>query len=221
MTGLVFLLLKGYKESFLILNDHYIKELDFPMFLLTHIGNGLMILSLLTILWSKDKLNLIICAIISVILSGLMVQFLKNIFFGNWSRPLSVFYHGNPPIHIYPGYELIDNTFPSGHSTTIAAVFTIIAFAYRDKNKFLLTALSLLSVIIIYTRVYLGVHFLGDILAGSFLGMTFSFVTLRLLLTPISVKVMRLYTYPKASFYLLLLGLVMFVISIFVVYKNL
>jgi membrane-associated phospholipid phosphatase len=221
MAGMTLLILKGYKESFLILNRHYLTWLDFPLFLLTHIGNGLMIISILTMLWTKDKLDLLICTIISVIVSGLTVQFLKINFFGTWDRPLIVFFHLNPPIHYLPNYVLRDDAFPSGHSTTIACVFTIVAFAYRQKSKVFLMLLSLFSILIIYTRVYLGVHFLGDILAGSFLGITSSLLIIYKLHSPIKARISKAYLYPKTSLYLKILGEILFIIAIYVVYRNL
>ncbi len=220
ILGIVLLCLKGYKGSFLMLNGHFITSLDFPIYLITHIGNGLMVLSILAILWTKDKIDLLICAIISVITSGLMVQILKNYFFSNWSRPIIVLEPLHLPIHMFRSYVLLDNTFPSGHSTTIACVFTIVAFAYRNKSKIFLLALGIFSVMIIYTRVYLGVHFLGDILAGSLLGVCCSLVIIQKLNIPIKAKISKLYLYPKTSLYLRIIGVVMFLISIFVVYKN-
>jgi membrane-associated phospholipid phosphatase len=221
IAGMMLLIFKGYKGSFLLLNSHYLTWLDFPLFLLTHIGNGLMIISILALVWQKDKLDLLSCAIISVILSGLMVQFLKINFFGSWSRPFVVFNQLNPPIHYLKNYVLRDDAFPSGHSTTIASVFTIVAFAYRRKSRLFLLVLSLFAILIIYTRVYLGVHFLGDILAGSFLGITFSLLVLYKLYSPIKAKISKLYLFPKTSLYLKLLGSIMFVIAVYIVYRNL
>ena len=221
MAGMILLILKGYNESFLILNSHYATWLDFPLYLLTHTGNALMIISILAMIWTKDKLDLLICAIISVTISGLLVQVLKINFFGTWSRPLIVFFHLEPPIHYLPNYVLRDDSFPSGHSTTIACVFTIVAFAYRKKSKIFLVLLSLLSILIIYTRIYLGVHFLGDVLAGSFIGTTFSLIIIYKFHEPIKARINGLYLYPKTSLYLKILGGILFMISLYIVYKNL
>lgn len=74
------------------------------------------------------------------------------------------------------GINLIDEggySFPSGHSmTSVAAYGMIIYYLYKSKlNNILkytgMTISILLSILIPISRVYLGVHFLSDILAGA------------------------------------------------------
>src|ERR1035437_9009204 len=184
IAGGILLYMKGYKGSFLLLNSHYSSILDTPLYLLTHLGNGLMIIAILMLLWSKDKLDVLLCVIIGVIISGIIVQLFKNYLFDKWARPQLVFEGQLLNIHTYPHYRIIDNSFPSGHSNTIAGVFTIIAYAYRNRTKAFITLISLFTLLICYTRIYLGVHFLGDVLAGSFLGISVSLLTLKFLHLP-------------------------------------
>ena len=65
--------------------------------------------------------------------------------------------------------DIVGSSFPSGHST-IAGVVGTYAFLSREikKNfKYLLLVLALLTAI---SRMYLGVHYLSDVIAGLFLG---------------------------------------------------
>jgi|SRR3989344_5859526 len=56
-------------------------------------------------------------------------------------------------------------SFPSGHAT---AVFTLIPFF--DFNKILYYAWIFIAVIVSLSRVYLGVHYLSDVVFGALLG---------------------------------------------------
>lgn len=65
--------------------------------------------------------------------------------------------------------NVVGSSFPSGHST-IAGVAAVYAFLSREikKNfKYLILLLALLTAI---SRMYLGVHYLSDVIAGLFLG---------------------------------------------------
>jgi len=220
IAGSILLFMKGYKGSFLFLNSHYLTVLDIPFYLLTHLGNGLMIVAILMLLWSKTKLDMLACAIIGVIISGIIVQLLKNYVFDTWARPQLVFDRHLESIHTYPHYRIIDNSFPSGHSNTIAGVFTIIAYAYRNRSKMFIIITGLFALLICYTRIYLGVHFLGDVLAGSFLGISISLLTLKIIHQPTKELTDKLYSYKNTSIFIRLLGLLLFMLSIYFVYRD-
>ncbi|MGI6233613.1 MAG: phosphatase PAP2 family protein [Prevotella sp.] len=64
--------------------------------------------------------------------------------------------------------------FVSGHATNIVGLVTWLCLVYKDKlsrSMFLLFA-----VMMCYSRIYLGVHYPGDILAGAILGASISTV---------------------------------------------
>lgn len=69
-------------------------------------------------------------------------------------------------------------SFPSGHSMGSAVCYVLIAylFARYEKNKFvkfLIYFIAVLSsVIIAFSRVYLGVHYPSDVVAGFMMGIT-------------------------------------------------
>jgi membrane-associated phospholipid phosphatase len=95
--------------------------------------------------------------------TGLSVQYGKK--FISRDRPELVAF--------YPEHNF---SFPSGHATTSMALFGMLAyFAYRhlhtrrQRRAALLTA-GILIILIGFSRIYLGVHFLSDVLAGFLLG---------------------------------------------------
>jgi len=77
----------------------------------------------------------------------------------------------------------VDYSFPSGHSQNSAAFFITIAVLLltnvkQKKIKIpLVTLCIILPLIVGFTRVYLGVHFTGDVLAGWALGAAVAFAT--------------------------------------------
>ena len=59
-------------------------------------------------------------------------------------------------------------SFPSGHTTSVFALATLLAIF--DGNKKWNSLYLLAAVAVGYSRIYLGQHFLGDVLVGSLIG---------------------------------------------------
>ncbi|WP_299708913.1 phosphatase PAP2 family protein [uncultured Pontibacter sp.] len=94
---------------------------------------------------------------------GLSVQYGKK--FISRDRPTEVAF--------YPEHNF---SFPSGHATTSIALWGILAyFGYRHldqrrQRRLTILAAGVLILMIGFSRIYLGVHFLSDVLAGFLLG---------------------------------------------------
>ena len=94
---------------------------------------------------------------------GLSVQYGKK--FISRDRPSEVAF-----------YPVQNFSFPSGHATTSMALWGILAyFAYRHLHQkrlrnLVLAGAGALILLIGFSRIYLGVHFLSDVLAGFLLG---------------------------------------------------
>jgi membrane-associated phospholipid phosphatase len=69
------------------------------------------------------------------------------------------------------------HSFPSGHATTSFACATVLAFAVPR----LRLPLLLLAAAIAWSRVYVGVHYPLDVLAGALLGAAIGMATIRVL----------------------------------------
>lgn len=88
----------------------------------------------------------------------------------------AVFRHPRPdPANLLPGirelaarYAPSSPGFPSGHAQGSAAFWGALAVVSRSRK--LQALLALLILLICYTRLYLGVHFMGDVLFGLLLG---------------------------------------------------
>ena len=161
------LVIHGYRDSFLLLNGIHMPLLDYLMFVLTWFGDSLFIGSLVVLVFPRH-ISLQIMIILSVAVSGLLAQALKQWLFSGWDRPLKVF-DGQELVHFIGNYKLYHRSFPSGHSVTTGAAFTVLAGYLRDKKAWVIMC-GLFTVMVSYTRIYLGSHFPGDVLAGSMLG---------------------------------------------------
>jgi undecaprenyl-diphosphatase len=92
-----------------------------------------------------------------------------------------VFQRDRPPLamHLAPA---INASFPSGHATLSATVFLTLGaliahFAQRRRVRiYALTAAVLLTVVVGCSRVYLGVHWPTDVLAGWCVGAAWALV---------------------------------------------
>jgi undecaprenyl-diphosphatase len=165
----VVVILMGYKDSFLFMNGQRYTWLDWPMFVITHLGDSMILASVLSfiLVWKKPKAAFNI--IVVVIISGVLGQILKVVFFEGWDRPLRVF-NESPIVHTLPHYRLFHNSFPSGHSITAISAFTALIWSIKPSQRMQLV-IALIAVSITYSRIYLGVHFPGDVLAGSIFGL--------------------------------------------------
>ncbi len=175
--GAMFLLLFGYELSFIRLNAMHKNWLDLPMMMLTMFADAGFISVLLIFLLIKRHAYELIMLLIAIILSGLLAQLLKHQVFDNWDRPP---YLLKEQVHTVGKYILNHHSFPSGHSTTIAAVFTILAY-FRRKYRWEILIYAILCPAVAFTRIYLGVHFLGDVVAGLALGFLCSLMLLWLI----------------------------------------
>jgi membrane-associated phospholipid phosphatase len=102
------------------------------------------------------------------LLSALLAQVLKNVF--SMPRPWEVFNHGEYTYFIDNVTHHGFSSFPSGHSTTVFTLAMMLAIFEKNKKA---NALYLLPAVAVgYSRIYLGQHFLTDVLMGSFLGVT-------------------------------------------------
>jgi membrane-associated phospholipid phosphatase len=145
----------------------------------TNVGDGLFAVFIgLIFLFIELRASLLI--LISFLISAGITQFLKHLVFSDEFRPMHYF-GSDKNFHLIEGLEYhLNNSFPSGHSTTCFALFTMLAI-YFSSRKMLQLFFVFSAILFAFTRVYLSQHFFEDILAGSFVG-TFSSVVVWLLL---------------------------------------
>jgi membrane-associated phospholipid phosphatase len=171
LTGLSYLLLTSKSASFLFLSSFHTHELDKFFIVYTNVGDGLFSIAAVVLLLLLRRFNMAWQVLAAYAISGLLAQLLKNLIYS--PRPKEYF---KMKEHIY----LIDgitntgsSSFPSGHTASIFALVTMLAFFGKDKK---LCALYLVPAILVgYSRIYLAQHFLLDVLSGSLIGVLTAF----------------------------------------------
>ncbi len=132
---------------------------------ITHIGDSVVLITFCLLLFviPKSRKTIALPISVAVILSMILDVTLK-----------SIFARERPDI-----LQLINETsysFPSGHAMNNAALYTILIllifkFIKNKPLKIVLVAVCItLTIAIGYSRIYLGVHYAGDVLDGWLLG---------------------------------------------------
>jgi membrane-associated phospholipid phosphatase len=164
--GLVVLLTQGKAGSFIELNPYHRSTLDRVFAWVTFMGDGWFPVLVFLIFLVLRRWSAAAQVITAFLLSALMAQILKSVF--SMPRPKQFFSPGQYPYFIDGVTHIGFASFPSGHSTTIFALATVLAIL--EKNKKANVAYLLIAVAVGYSRIYLGQHFLGDVLMGSCIG---------------------------------------------------
>lgn len=151
-----------------IISEHLITERVTPVAkIITQFGGAMVLTSIaimLLILIKDRKIGILIW--INLIISTLLNQILKHIV----QRPR--------PIE----FRIIDESgysFPSGHSMVSTAFYGFLIYLiYKNvKNKYLrnslMIILSILIILIGTSRIYLGVHYTSDVIAGFLISISY------------------------------------------------
>jgi membrane-associated phospholipid phosphatase len=159
------------EKVFLALNNQHTYVADVILKYFTYVGDGIFMAALGIILWLLGKKKLGLLLILSFLLSGLLAQSIKRL----EERPRPGLYFKKPEVIHRVDDELLKgrNSFPSGHTTTAFATFSLLAFATR--NKLVQLFFFAVAVAVGYSRIYLGAHFAEDVLAGASLGFISSY----------------------------------------------
>lgn len=142
--------------------------------IITNLGSPyvLILLTLLSFLLKNKKISFIITANLGLI--TIINQVLK--FIVKRPRPSDLF------LIVETGYS-----FPSGHSMVSLSFYgLLIYFIYKYfKNKklkiCLITLLSLIIILIGVSRVYLGVHFVSDVISGFLLSLSYLIIFIKVI----------------------------------------
>lgn len=145
--------------------------------IITNLAGASFLLAFSTILliFSKQK-KISLLVLINLISAFLINEITKSIF--TRTRPV--------------GIHLIDETgysFPSGHSMVALSFYGFITYMLfkQTKNKYnkilLLTTFSIIIISIGFSRIYLGVHYLTDVIGGFLLSIIYLIIYINITLT--------------------------------------
>jgi membrane-associated phospholipid phosphatase len=173
LAASVFSLVQTQMNISLGLNQFHNKLFDYLCYFGTHAGDGLFAITLGVILLFTRFHSGILVLLAYAFSSGL-TQILKRLVFDDVHRPLwhleklsgVIYYIPQGAEHIY------NNSFPSGHTTTAFAVFSVLSFI--TENKVYKGLYFVAAIFVAFSRVYLLQHFMVDTMAGASIGLLFS-----------------------------------------------
>lgn len=178
-AAVLFLLGQPKGVGYLLLVPYHSKAWDVFFTWFTYLGDGIFILLLAVVMLIRKYKWPGIAIILSYALSGLLAQAVK--YFVPSPRPAVFFRETGTPFYEIPGVTLMKSmaSFPSGHTASAFALMGVLVLLYpRSKWNVLL---CILAVAVGYSRIYLGNHFLADVLCGAVLGIVGAFGTLAIL----------------------------------------
>ena len=159
-------------DGFIHLNPYHSKPLDWFFMVYTNAGDGLFSIGIfLLLLWLRRSLPgwEIVFAFL---LSGLVVQIVKNLF--PMPRPKTLLGDAHYAYFI-EGFTHVGNaSFPSGHTATVFGTAALLSIFTKNKKYSLLYLFA--ALLVAYSRIYLGQHFLQDVLGGALIGVPVALV---------------------------------------------
>lgn len=169
--GIGIVLFLNYKRATIhaVVNQYNAPWADLFFKYYTHIGYGATALLILPYLFFKRSIRTLLLGISTIVTSGVMVQLLKKLVFGEFHRPAFV-------LESFSQYHLVEGvlvhqffTFPSGHSATSFAFFIFLAFLF-SKNHYSQILFAFLAILSAFSRIYLSQHFMIDTVGGGLVG---------------------------------------------------
>ena len=175
VIAMVFVLINGKTGSFLLINHNNHPSLDVFFTYATYFGDGFIYIPVLlyAIIFNR---KFFIPVLAGVIICTLLAQGMKRFVFPDELRPISLEAQ-NIIIHKIEGQNVYrHNSFPSGHTST---AFTMaLLFASILQRRIWAFVLPGIAILVAYSRVYLGQHFVTDIAGGAAVGIIASYLSL-------------------------------------------
>jgi undecaprenyl-diphosphatase len=155
-------------------NQHFDKKyLNFFFRAITNLGGasftiGLMLI--LLIISPKETRMTVLASALALSSSHIPVHFMKKLF--PRKRPYLTLEETK-----FPANPLQDHSFPSGHTTAFFSVMIPFVLLFPHLAIILIP----LGICVGVSRIYLGLHYPSDVMAGSILGSLFGFISFYLL----------------------------------------
>lgn len=163
---------------------------------ITKLGEELVFIAVMVIiLWCYDKRFGLLMGL-NFLLAAFTVNILKNII----KRPRPFI----SDVTIGIGEPTQGYSFPSGHTQSAASIYNTLGihFGIRKKRGWFYALMLVIIFLVGLSRIYLGQHYLTDVLAGFFIGIIFSFLVYythgkeeywALIIIPLSIILMSLF----------------------------
>ncbi len=164
----------------IITNKFHSSFFDFFFKYSTFIGDGVMF-GVLALLFLFVKRKMFFAFLVGGGLTLIVTHILKKIVFKGIARPVKAL--GEESLHLVEGVKIAFwNSFPSGHTITAFAIFTMLSLYFtKCKSQYLWFSLAIIAGL---SRIYLSQHFLIDVFVGSFIGILIGFISMAFFYKP-------------------------------------
>jgi membrane-associated phospholipid phosphatase len=171
MGGGLLLFFFSKEMLFAVVNTHHSLLADVIFYYISQLGEAhTIVLCLLVMLGISSLRNwwyfatATLCNIVPTILE----QWMKKLY--SAPRPLNYFHHA-AWIHVKENWpQLMNNSFPSGHSTGSFAFFCFLSLLLKERYRKFALLFFAMALAVCYARIYLAAHFFGDVYTGSIIG---------------------------------------------------
>ena len=155
------------ERLFFVANANNSLFFDYFFYLITELGNTItyIIVLVLSLFYSR---RLTFMLLLTLLISSILAQGLKHFVFEEHLRPLAYFGDKFQIHHLSISASLKMHSFPSGHTVSAFALATVLV-GFLNKQKYDLLLLFI-AILVAYSRVYLGQHFVEDVVFGSTIG---------------------------------------------------
>ncbi|MBU3010071.1 phosphatase PAP2 family protein [Polaribacter vadi] len=173
-TSIIFISIFNKYDLHLKINRLHSSFFDLFFKYSTFLGDGA-IFGVLAVVFLFIKRKMFFVFVVSGVLTLLITHLFKKILFKGILRPAAAL--NDESLHLVDGVKMaMLNSFPSGHTTTAFAIFTILCLYFaKCKSQYLWVSLAIVAGL---SRVYLSQHFLIDIFFGSFIGIIIGIVSM-------------------------------------------
>jgi len=155
-------------ELLMLINENHTTFQDIFFKYITYLGDGMvMAVILLILLFYSYKWSIL--TVFSIILQSIFVSIFKRWLFEGLQRPTA--FLQNVEWHFVEGVDVhSSNTFPSGHTTTGFALFSLLVVVFNNRSYLLSLLFFILAFLVGLSRVYLLQHFVVDAYFGAIFG---------------------------------------------------
>ncbi|WP_299576814.1 phosphatase PAP2 family protein [uncultured Sunxiuqinia sp.] len=178
VLGIIVFLTTQHGDVVLFLNRYSRIEWDGFVEFLTDLGLGTYVAGAMVLLlfW---KIRYGLTGLVTLGLVGIFTNLLKKGVFDERMRPFNYFYYDDFHRFIYTAELNYHYSFPSGHTMTIFAAMSLMA--YFAGKRWIGLLFFVLALSIGFSRIYLLQHFFLDVYVGSFVGVICTVLALMLL----------------------------------------
>jgi len=174
----IFVIIYGKNASFILIHNYYNTTLDYFFWSCTFLGDGFILIPIVLLCFFFQK-DFLIPVIAGIIICLFITHFLKRVVFPDQLRPVGMEQVvENLKLRRVLGLELYKSkSFPSGHTSTAFSMSLLLVCLFQ--RKIWCFILPFIAFLVGYSRVYLGQHYVTDVLAGILIGILSAFLALK------------------------------------------